>query len=92
MRLQAKVKGTTGKTRHSLGTVIDGNLKPVEDIPTPSWLEIVQEDGAFYLFYFNECGVCFTDTWHQSLEEAKQQAAFEFGIEAGEWTEVRASN
>jgi hypothetical protein len=91
MRLRAKVSGSTGKTRHSIGALIDGVPTPVEDLPTPEWVEISGEDGAYYLFHLDAEGVCFADTWHQTLDEAKQQASFEFGIEPEEWSEVEPS-
>jgi hypothetical protein len=91
MRLRAKVNEATGKARHSIGTLIDGVPAPVEDLPTPEWVEISEEDGAYYLFHLDADGVCFADTWHQSLDEAKQQASFEFGIEPGEWAKVTSS-
>jgi hypothetical protein len=91
MRLRAKVKGSTGNTRHSIGTLIEGVPTPVEELPTPEWVEISEEDGAFYMFYLDAGGVCFADTWHQTLDEAKQQATFEFEIEPEDWIEVEPS-
>lgn len=91
MRIRAKVKGSTGKTRHSIGALIDCVPTPVEELPAPEWVEISEEDGAFYLLHLDRDGVCFADTWHQSLDEAKQQAAFEFGITPDEWIETRPS-
>lgn len=89
MRLRAKVSEATGKARHSIGALIDGVPAPIGDLPTPEWVEISsEEDGAYYLFHLDADGVCFADTWHQSLDEAKEQAAFEFGIEPGGWAEV----
>jgi hypothetical protein len=91
MRLRAKVNEATGNTRHSIGTLIDGVPTPIEDLPTPEWVEISEEDGAYYLFHLDGDGVCFADTWHQSLDEAKQQATFEFGIQPSDWSEIESS-
>ena len=91
MRLRAKVGEATGKTRHSIGALIDGVPTPIEDLPTPEWVEISEEDGAYYLFHLDADGVCFADTWHQSLDEAKEQATFEFGIEPSDWAEVEST-
>ena len=91
MRLRAKVSGTTGKTRHFIGDLVDGTPMSVENVRTPEWVEISEVDGAYYLFHLDAEGVCFADTWHQTLEEAKQQAAFEFGIEAKEWSKAQRS-
>ena len=91
MRLRARVSEATGKTRHSIGALFDGVPTPIEDLPTPEWVEISEEDGAYYLFHLDADGVCFADTWHQSLDEAKEQAAFEFGIESNDWAEVEST-
>jgi len=91
MRIRAKVNGSTGKTRHSIGTLIDDVPTSVEDSPTPKWVEISEEGGAYYLFHLDGEGVCLADTWHQTLDEAKQQASFEFGIGADEWFEMEPS-
>ncbi|MCA8991804.1 MAG: hypothetical protein KDA88_07485 [Planctomycetaceae bacterium] len=41
------------------------------------------DDRGFYLFYCDEHWNVITDTYHDSLEDAKGQAAFEFeGIDA----------
>jgi hypothetical protein len=92
MRLRAKASGSTGKTRHSVGTLVNGTPTPVENLRKTEWVEISEEDGAYYLFHLDAEGVCFADTWHQTLDEAKQQAAFEFGIEAKEWSNVERSS
>jgi hypothetical protein len=89
MRLRAEVKGTTGRTKHAIGTIVEGKPTPTSELPIPKWVEISEEGGAFYLLYFSAEGVCFADTWHQTLEAAKRQATFEFGITPDEWTEIR---
>ena len=91
MRLRANVTNSTGKTRHSIGTLVDDVPAPVEDLPTPEWVEISKEDGAYYLFHLDAEGVCFADTWHATLDEAKKQASFEFGIKPEAWSVVELS-
>ena len=83
--------GSTGKVRHSIGALVDGAPTP-DDLPTPEWFEISEEEGAHYLFPLNADDVCFADTWHRTLDEAKQQASFEFGIESAEWFEVEPTS
>jgi hypothetical protein len=61
---------------------------PVECLPVPAWVEISKVDGAFYLSHFDSEGVCFADTWHQTLDEAKGQAEFEFAISDNKWTTI----
>ena len=87
-RLKATVKDATGNTTHSIGSLKDGELRVEETIPMPAWVEIVKEGGGFYLMHFNEGGEVIADTWHQSVDDAKGQAEFEFGILSSEWTEI----
>jgi len=49
-------------------------------------LEIVQaeSDSAFYLMYIPESGMG-ADTFHLTLEDAKHQAEWEYGVEEDEW-------
>ena len=71
LRLRANVTHVTGRTKHSVGSIVDG--KPMEgaQLPAPAWVELSEEDGAYYLLQYNSEGECFADTWHQTLEEAK---------------------
>jgi hypothetical protein len=49
-------------------------------------VRIEADDLGFYLFRFDESGQMVADTWHQSLEEAKDQARFEYMIADDDWT------
>lgn len=71
----------TGETRHYRDQLL----------PVPRRLEIVQipPDSGFYLLYLDENGTELTDTWHESLERALDQASFEFGLLPQEWERVR---
>jgi hypothetical protein len=83
MRLRANVRRRTGVTRH----VIHG--RESEDLTSQiAWVEIEPADGAFYLFYFTAAGECITDSWHESLEQAKHQAFAEFEILDADWMET----
>jgi hypothetical protein len=55
--------------------------------PDPAELEISEDGDGFCLFGLDEGGKCAWDTWHETLEEAKAQADFDY--EVGDWTEVR---
>lgn len=88
MRLRAAVKQSTGKTKQAVAEFVQGKPVPVKSLPVPAWVEISEEDGSFYLLHFDAEGTCFADTWHPTLEDAKRQAEFEFGISAAEWTSV----
>ncbi len=52
-------------------------------------LEIAQYDGStdFYLFHITREGEN-SDTWHASLQDAMDQAEFEFEVKPGEWQDV----
>ena len=88
MKLRATVRHSTGKTKHAVAEFVEGKPIPVKSLPVPAWVEISEEDGAFYLLHFDAEGTCFADTWHATLEDAKRQADFEFGISSAEWTSV----
>jgi hypothetical protein len=85
MRLRATVQKTTGNTTHWLG-VPDGI--GVKALPDPTSVEIVKQDGSVFLLRYNEEGDCIADTWHQTVDEAKAQAQFEFEIEEIDWTDM----
>ena len=86
IRIRAKVTECTGNTRHSIGEIVDGIPIPVDKIPTASWIEIVEDEGAFFLYHFNEFGEVIADTWHENLKDAKSQAMFEFRISDSDWS------
>jgi hypothetical protein len=68
----------TGKTTHYR----DGSV-----LPHPSRLVIAEitRGAGFYLLYFDDLGSELTDTWHESVEMAMEQARYEFGLSPGDW-------
>ena len=88
MRLRARVQHVTGATRHHHAHIEEGEVRKDDELPTPAAVEIKPADGAFFLLYLDEHGECQTDTWHQTLEQAKAQARHEFGIEEDDWEHV----
>jgi len=66
----------TGRTRHNIGGA---------PAPVPVELRIAQYDEGYYLFYCDEFGKEFTDTYHEFVEEAKAQAKWEFNVKPEEW-------
>jgi hypothetical protein len=76
---------STGRTRH---------FKGAWELPTPSELRIVQYvgDPGFYLFYCDDAGREMTDTYHDTLEEALEQARWEFGLEPSDWAVVESGS
>ena len=68
----------TGKTPHYFG---DAQLPPA------TTLSIVKfpDDSGFYLLYLDADGNETTDTYHDTIEAAKDQANWEYGVKAEEW-------
>lgn len=91
VKLRAKVRDVLEPPANYIGMIEDGEPAPVERLPDPDWLEISEEDGAFFLYYLDAELQCFADTWHQTLESAKREAEIGFGIRPEEWTEVKPS-
>ena len=87
MRLRATVRNVTGNTTHLRGVRIADDLE-VTTVPDPKTVEVLEQNGSIYLLRFDEAGQCIADTWHETLEAAKAQASFEFGIEEGDWQDV----
>jgi hypothetical protein len=67
---------------HQDGAIIDGIVR----------LEVVEDGGGFYLFQFDINDRNRIDTWHDSVEEALDQAAFEYGIDREAWEFVTSAN
>ena len=87
--LRAEVKISKGNTKHSIGTIQNGRPVATEILPIPLYVCITEEEGGgFFLLHFNEAGLSFADTWHESLAAAKGQAQFEFEIGEGDWHKV----
>lgn len=65
-------------TRHLVGATL---------LPRATTLAIAKytDDQGFYLFHLDEHGNDFTDTYHDSIEAAMHQAAWEYGVKSDEW-------
>jgi len=85
MTLKARVTTVSGNTTHRAAHIEADTVVADGVFPPPSWVQIVQTDEGFFLLYLDAAGVALTDTWHQTLEEAKRQAEFEFEIQAPDW-------
>jgi hypothetical protein len=73
----------TGATRHT----VDGTL--TEAASALAVASYGDPPSGFYLFYLDENGTVMTDTLHDSVEAALDQAAFEYvGLS---WADVPAS-
>lgn len=72
----------TGHTKHYFGSGSGQN-----EIATPVELRITEYDDAdgFYLFYCDDEGTELTDTYHDTLSDAMDQAEREFNVRPDEW-------
>jgi hypothetical protein len=86
MRLRATVRVVTGKTTHLQGVPVSSEIE-VTKVSDPKMVEVVEQEGAVYLLRLDDDGQCIADTWHETVDAAKAQANFEFGIEDGDWKE-----
>jgi hypothetical protein len=84
-RLTANVRTHTGKTRHGIGTMVDGVPTMSKQFSNAARVEIEERNEGYFLMRFTEQAEFAGDTWHQTLEEAKGQAHFEYAIEEDDW-------
>ena len=56
--------------------------------PSNEWIKltIAEGDGGFYLFTLL-ADDWVADTWHESIEEAKHQAEYAYGVKENNWKE-----
>jgi len=74
-------------TRHYRGLPpeLSGGVDTRQEMPWPRVLLIRQVKRAFFLDRYTAEGEPAGDTWHQDLEEAKDQAEYEYNGALGEW-------
>lgn len=58
------------------------------EFPRPEVVFIDDSKSGWFLFRYTYGGEFAGDTWHQSLEQAKDQASYEYGSSLGEWIAV----
>jgi hypothetical protein len=85
----------TGAVKHSRfsGFVEDESgglrLDHSNPLPPPASLAIVTYGaGQFNLIHLDANGRDLTDTFHESVDDALEQASFEFTVQPDEWTVV----
>lgn len=63
------------------------HFEGINQLPRPDKLQIIQfrNDKGFYLLYLDIKDNELTDTYHDSVLKAMQQAKYEFGILENEW-------
>ena len=92
-RFYAPIHGTLDPpvVRHSFGfpKEISEGHRPPALLPWPHVVVMEQaEDGTVSLYRASFSGDNCGDTWHPNLEEAKEQAEFEYKGVLGEWKEI----
>lgn len=87
MRLRADVRAITGRVTHLQGERLTGEISQIP-VELPLTLEVIEQDGGVDLLRLDRAGVCVADSWHESIDEAKAQASFEFGVVEADWREV----
>jgi len=77
-------------SRHFLGfpPELTGGIDYRERLPWPRVVLIEEKNSGIFLYRFTENGSTCGDTWHQNLDEAKEQAAFEYGHLLAGWHNV----
>jgi hypothetical protein len=88
VKLKAKVVKVLGRTRHAQGHMEGDRVVDDGVLPAPAWVQIEPDGDAYLLVYLDANGDSITDTWHQTLDDAKGQAEFEFGITEPDWKTV----
>jgi hypothetical protein len=82
------------KTKHYFG--LPPELARGEDsrqeMIRPTYLAIKVSPEGFFLYRYTSQGLFAGDTWHETLEDAKHQAHFEFGDFISDWQEIPSSN
>jgi hypothetical protein len=71
----------TGNCRHFVGGSL---MEPARGLAVCQYAG----ESCYYLFYCNEDWACLTDTWHQTQEDAVQQAEFEYEGVSKNWVFV----
>jgi hypothetical protein len=53
-----------------------------------TFLVIEEHSDGIFLYRFGAAGECVGDTWHRTVDDAKEQAVFEFEGRIKGWTDV----
>lgn len=59
-----------------------------EELPHPNILIIEEKPDGVFLYRYTFKGYCINDTWHINIEDAKDQAKYEYGKSINKWVEV----
>lgn len=88
MKYLARVKQVLRPDIHKIGAIEDDAVKVVADMPLPDRVEIVMDgsdDDSCVMYRYTDDDEFCGDTWHETLQHAFEQAAFEYGLRAEEF-------
>ena len=92
VRLWAMISEVGGKPRvrqfKGMPPQLTGGQDQREEMPWPRVVVIEEKLDGIFLYRFAQDGMFAGDTWHQSFDEAKHQALFEYGDTLGPWEQV----
>jgi hypothetical protein len=91
-RFAARITSSSfeGRTSHYTGTAPDpsGAFETRTKMPRASVLLIERSQHGVYVIRYAANGRFAGDTWHETIEDAKHQVAYEFGDSVSDWKEV----
>jgi hypothetical protein len=89
MKYGARVTSVLHDGIHSVATGMHDHTIETIPLPVPTRVEIaVAENGHAMLYRYQDDGRFCGDTWHATLEDAFQQAVFEYGIPIDRWQPI----
>jgi len=90
VKIRAKVKIKGEQTMNKVAEVGEDGDFAIRNFPMASFVEISRgsESGDFFLVRHDSDGNFAGDTCHDTVDEAKRQAAREFGIQEADWKDV----
>ncbi|HEY3322431.1 MAG TPA: hypothetical protein VGP72_18355 [Planctomycetota bacterium] len=91
MKYVARVTKVLHTGIHTVGGVRDGKIETVANLPLPTFVEIELDagpDGPCMFYRYTDDGQFCGDTWHQTLADAFEAAAFEYGLTENDFKEV----
>ena len=89
--LTAAVRRTTSATHHAQLVRDEKGRVEISPIQGTVSLDIDVGDDGVFLLHRDTSGECIADTWHVSVEDAKQQALFEFLVQEDDWIVVKGT-
>jgi hypothetical protein len=77
------------RVRHFTGLPPELSGDRVRELLPPARVLVIEERGGqLFLLRYDQLGSDVGDTWHESLQDAQEQAKFEYGPLLTEWTDV----